>query len=173
MHCNMHFALRYRLDRLRNLWMIVPWFIALLLGTYCAAASDPSVFSLVRLTVFGRVSTVCLMAAQLLPFLFAAYAAYISNTILLVIVSSVKLFSFGFAGYLVWAVFGSAGWLMRFLALFSDLVLVPVLCLFCLRIYHGCGKLTKELLICMGIVIGTVLLDGFFFSAIVGKMIYI
>ena len=173
MHYNMQLLSRFRRYSLRNYWIVVPWLLALFLGTYCAARSDLSVFSLVRRTAFGTVSTVCLMATQLLPFLFAAYAAYISNTILLLGACSVKLFSFGFTGYLVWTAFGSAGWLMRSLMLFSDIALIPVLCLFCLRIHFGRAKLMKELLICMGIVVVIVLLDGFFFSALLEKMIYI
>lgn len=173
MHSSMHLFSRLRRYNLHNYWIVVPWLIALFLGTYCAASSDLSVFSLVRRTVFGKVSTVCLMAVQLLPFLFAAYATYINNTILLLSACSVKLFSFGFAGYLVWAAFGSAGWLMHFLMLFSDVVLVPVLCLFCMYIYTEPTKLMNALLICMGIVVVIVLLDGFFFSALLEKMIYI
>ena len=172
MHSNMQLFSRIRRYGLHNYWVVIPWLIALFLGTYCAASSDPSVLSLVRRTAFGKVSTVCLMAAQLLPFLFAAYAAYIYNTILLLGACSVKLFLFGFAGYLVWTAFGSAGWLMRFLILFSDIALAPVLCLFCLRIHFGCAKRMKELLICMGIVVAIVLLDGFFFSVLLEKMIY-
>ena len=172
MHSNMQLFSRIRRYGLHNYWVVIPWLIALFLGTYCAAMSDPSVFSLVRRPTFGKVSTVCLMAAQLLPFLFAAYAAYISNSILLISVGSVKLFSFGFIGYLIWAAFGSAGWLIRFLMLFSDVTLVPILCLFCLRIHAGRTKVMKELLICMGIVVMIVLLDGFFFSTLLEKMIY-
>lgn len=151
------------------------WFsicIGLFLGTYCGVIADASIFSLMRHTVFCRMSIVCLIASQLLPFLIAAYAAFISNRILLLSVCAGKMFLFGFVGYLVFAAFGSAGWLIRFLFLFSDVFLVPILCYFCLRIDRKMASVGRELIIAGCHVIAIVILDTYFFSDILEKLIY-
>lgn len=171
MHPVMHVHLRW--NRLREpavcFWLLC--FAGIFLGTFCAANADPVCFSLMRQTVDGQVSIVCLIAAQLLPFLFAAYVAYISKPWLIAVVCSLKLFSFAFVGYLIWAAFGSAGWLIRLLFLFTDLISVPVLIWFCLRKLCNSFWDHKEFWACVGITIAAVVLDIFWVAPILAKMI--
>ena len=171
MHYNMQLLSRFRRYSLRNYWIVVPWLLALFLGTYCAFVADSSVLSLVRQTVFGRVSTVCLMSAQFLPFLIVAYAAFIPNRIMTVAVCACKMFLFTFSGALVWIAFGSAGWLIRSLFLFSDICLFPVLLWFSLRQLTGVGFVGRDFWICCGFVAAIVFFDRFFVSPLLGKLI--
>jgi hypothetical protein len=65
--------------------------------------------------------------AVLLPFLFTAAAAIISNHWLYHCLALIKAFLFSYHACIVSAAFGSAGWLIRYLLLFTDACTVPVL----------------------------------------------
>ena len=146
--------------------------VSLIAGTLLAVRADSSAFSLMRQAVISPVSIVCHLALQLLPFLIAAYAVSISRSWLLYTVFSCKLFSFAYTGTLVWIAFGSAGWLVRFLILFSDIILVPVFCWFCTkRLMKSDGA--KDLWLCMGLTVITVLMNLFIFSPFLVKIIHI
>ena len=171
MHPVMHVHLRW--NRLREpavcFWLLC--FSGMFLGTFCAANAESLYFSLMRQAVLSRVSIVSLIAAQLLPFLFAAFVAYISKPWLISIVCSLKLFSFTFVGFLVWATFGSAGWLVRFLFMFTDLISVPVLIWFCFRKLRNSFWDHREFWICIGITIAAAVLDAYCVAPFLAKMI--
>ena len=172
MQMNIQSIFRFRRGRFSNYAIWVSICVGLFLGTYCGVIADSSMFSLMLPTVSRRMSIVCLIASQLLPFLIAAYAAFISNRILLLSMCAVKMFLFAFVGYLVFTAFGSAGWLIRFLFLFSDVVLVPVFCFFCFRLDRKMASIGRELVISGGHVIAVVMLDAYFISGILQKLIY-
>lgn len=143
----------------------------LILGTLFAAFADASVFSLMRQVSFGPVSIVVFSASQLLPFLIAAYAASISRLWLMHTVCFCKLFLFAYSGTIVWIAFDSAGWLVRSLLLFSQILLVPLLCWYCFRqVMHG-GSQRNDLLICLGIAVITALCDCLFIAPFLAKII--
>ena len=140
------------------------WCAGLLFGTLFAAAAGLEYFALMRPIRNSRVSIVCLIAAQLLPFLSAAYAAHISKSWIVIAVCACKVFSFAFCGYLVWSCFGSAGWLIRLLFLFTDICMVPVLCWFSLRRISGRSiSAKKDLFVCVGL---AVLITSFDYTVI-------
>ena len=170
MHWSIHRFSDFPPVAVRNLsfWIALP--VAAFLGTYFAVIADSSVVSMVRQTAFGQVSIVCLISAQPLPFLIAAYAAYTSNRIMLMTVCTYKMFLFAFLGCLVWRAFGSAGWLLRSLFLFSDICLFPVLLWFSLRRLYPCGAIGRDLWICCCIVGVILLCDRFFVSPLLGKL---
>ena len=170
MHWSIHRFSDFPPVAVRNLsfWIVLP--VVAFLGTYFAVIADSSVVSMVRQTAFGQVSIVCLISAQLLPFLIAAYAAYTSNRIMLMTVCTYKMFLFAFLGCLVWRAFGSAGWLLRSLFLFSDICLFPVLLWFSLRRLYGYGVFGRDLWICCCIVAVILLCDRFFVSPLLGKL---
>jgi len=146
--------------------------VGLLFGTLLAACADTYFHSWMRLAVSDRVSIVCLLAAQLLPFLIAAYAVNISKLRLMYAVCSIKLFAFTYMGSVIGIAFGSAGWLVRLLFLFSDFILVPCLCWFCFRRTLDNNRTAKrDLLICIGICIATALIDYLFISPFLARII--
>lgn len=146
--------------------------LSLIAGTLLTANADASILSLMRLATTSRVSIVCFLALQLLPFLFVAYAAYISRTCFIYAVCSCKLFFFAYFGSLIRLSFGSAGWLVRGLFQFPDLILVPLLCWFSVRnIASGETLRKRELPICIGIVAATALINCFLISPFLTKII--
>ncbi len=145
----------------------------LIIGTLLAASADITAFSWMRLAVNCRLSIICHLAAQILPFLIAAYAVNISGLWLLYAVLSCKLLSFAYIGSLIWFSFGSAGWLVRGLFQFSDIILVPVLCWYSFRRVLTSESSSKCFGICMGIVAATALINWLFISPFLERIINI
>ena len=145
----------------------------LIIGTLLAASADIYAFSWMRLAVNCRLSIVCHLAAQLLPFLIAAYAVNISGPWLLYAVLSCRLFSFAYIGSLIWISFGFAGWLVRGLFQFSDLILVPLLCWYSFRSVLTRERSSKFFGICMGIAAATALINWLFISPFLERILNI
>ena len=144
--------------------------VGLVFGSLLAAKANSSIFPMMRQADLGSVSIVLHLVAQLLPFLIAAYAASISRLWLLNAVCGCKLFSFSHTGTLIWIAFGSAGWLVRFLFLFSDIILSPVLCWYCFRRLMGDCDEKNDLRICIGITVITALIYCLFISPFLAKI---
>ncbi len=166
-----HIQVYFRWIRHPALPLFVFGTLGLILGTLLAANADTSIFALMRQAQFRPVSIAMSFASQLLPFLIAAYAASISRPWLLHSACGCKLFSFAYTGALVWIAFGSAGWLVRFLVFFSDIILVPLLCWFCFRRAMGEYDDGKDLLLCIGISVITALFNCLFISPLLAKII--
>ncbi len=154
----------HKLNKPHTLFIIM-WLLGLSLGTFTAAFVDDSVIYLMRPTLSGRVSFFRHFAAMCLPFLFAAYAVAIEKTWLLWILGLVKAFGFSFCGYYLCYAYGSAGWLVRLLYLFTDICTVPVLIWFCLRHTDAPKPSAKrDVAICIALVLIAVSLDFFVIS---------
>lgn len=122
---SMHFLSQW--GRFSKCAMAPCWLIGLLLG-FCAA--ECAAFSLVQIVpyyAFGRVSLVQLLAACVLPFVVTYISAYLNAYWLACILSLWKAFSFGYCAVGIGLAYGSAGWLMRSLLLFSDGMILPAL----------------------------------------------
>jgi hypothetical protein len=74
-----------------------------------------------------------LLFSTLIPFLLSAFAVYLSVPKLLFGICFCKAFLLGYVCCGVFAAFGSAGWLVRWLFLFTDLWGAALL-------YHYCGR---------------------------------
>ena len=121
-----------------NMVILAACFLAgFVLGIRMSHGAELSV-SLMRSALYGTVSIVGLLAVLLLPFLFSALAVYFSKSQLLYGIAFLKAFLFAFIATAVSSVFGNAGWLARFLILFSDSLNLPLLWLYWLR--HIPGK---------------------------------
>jgi hypothetical protein len=79
------------------------------------------------------VSIVRLLAVTFLPFLFSGFAAFVSRTWLLIPIAFFKSFTFSAAYIAVMLSFGSAGWLIGFLLMFSSICTMPILILYWIR----------------------------------------
>lgn len=109
------------------------WCVGLLFGVSAARCARTIIVPMMRSAVSASVSIPGLFAAAVLPFLLSAYAVSISEPWLLLIISTLKAFGFSFCAFAVSLAFGQSSWLVRFLFLFSDYCLIPILYLYWLR----------------------------------------
>lgn len=133
-------------------WLLaLSWFLGMLLGVPAALAASEFLVPMMHESVQCSVSITGLLASTLLPFLLSAYAVSLSEPWLLLIISALKAFGFSYCACGVSLAFGQSSWLVRFLFLFSDHCLIPVLYLYWLRHIHGQTKTSVwELPACIG-----------------------
>lgn len=123
--------------------------IGLILGIFSAGIAGETFFSMMRGAAYSTVSIPGLLSMILLPFLFTAFAVYFSHPWLLLLIGFGKAFSFGLCSCGVMWAFGSAGWLIRMLLIFSDGMILPVLMWLWLR--HISGRkpsFSRDLAVC-------------------------
>ena len=135
------------------------WLLGVLLGFSAALQAGENVAVLMCRISFGSVSIVDLLLSCLFPFLIAAIAAYLSEPWLLLIVCLLKAFLFSFCAFGISLAYGSAGWLVRILLLFSDLILLPILyfyCYFLLKKGFGRAKVLSYIVCAAVLVVGFV-----------------
>lgn len=117
----------------RNSDVITPVFILLfgyLLGTFLAAETPVSYFTLMRSAANSPVSIVGSLISAFLPFLLAFAAVYFGRPALLYFILFCKAVAFSHCSMCCHFTFGYGGWLVRLLLQFSDILLLPVLCSF-------------------------------------------
>ena len=134
-------------------------------GIYVAFGSEESVLSLMRMAMVSRVSIVGLTVSAVLPFLFAALAAYVGQPVLLCILGFLRMFAFTFLGCCIHLAFGSAGWLLRCLFQFTDGCALALLCWFSLRLIPApAGFPTRDLGFCAVVCVAVSALDHLMIS---------
>ena len=125
------------------------WLAGFLLGMVLVAGLDGSLFSLMRPAFGGWVSIIRQFAALILPFLFAAFAAYSNKPFFVQFLCLLKACGFTFCGMAINSAYGSAAWLVRFLLQFSDTLTLPIFCWFCLQILRKKCVVLNDLIICI------------------------
>lgn len=135
------------------------WLTGLVSGILVCLSAGDSFVSWMRSTVYWSVSIVGLLFVTIFPFLISAFAVFISRPGLLLPICFCKAFLFSLVSMGTVQAFGSAGWLIRCLLLFSDCVSVPLLYWYWLRFLPGtrtfCGWETVAIL-ALGALIGSV-----------------
>ena len=147
------------------------WCAGLLTGCFLANHAGNIHSSMMRRAVSCPVSIASLVVL-LLPFLFSAFAVYLSKTWLFLPFCFLKAFQFAFVASLVSTAFGSFGWLIRLLLLFSDGCTIPVLLWIWFRwIGSGGRKAVQQIAVCaiLGCVAWSV--DYFVVSPFLGMLI--
>ena len=133
-------------------------------GIYTSCISAPTACSLMRMAVSSHVSIVRIAVIVLLPFSFAAIAAFLTKPFLLYVLAYCKAFGFAFCICTICICFEQSGWLICFLLLFTDSITTAAIFLFALR--HASGFGDRALLelsvlagwcLCIGIVDVTVI----------------
>ncbi len=109
------------------------WILGIVFGVGASYCASHSLSSLMRMTANSPVSIFGLLSAMLLPLLCSAFAVYISCPWLLIPTAFLKAFLYTYFSFGILASYGSAGWLIRLLLIFSDTLMLPVLWLFWLR----------------------------------------
>ena len=107
--------------------------LGVILGSLCSGFAEPVLFLLMRTAAESRVSIVCLLPVMLLPIFLSAFAVSSSKTVLMLLICFSKAFLFSFVSLGISQTYGSAGWLIRSMLLFSDCLTTPMLYWFWLR----------------------------------------
>ncbi len=134
----MQFCLRSGFSFLRRSWRLLALAVSLisgcLSGIYFAANADVTYLLMMRAVPGASVSIAGAFAAALLPFLIAAFAAFLSMPYLVFPVCFCKAFLYGACSWGVWVNYGGAAWLVGGLLQFGNLCLIPLLCWYSLRV---------------------------------------
>lgn len=113
------------------------WIGGLASGVLLFFRADASVISLMRRCCFTSVSIVWFAALSILPFLFSAFAVFLSFPWMLYPVCYLKGLCYGFVIAGLDYLWGASSWLVRLAVLFDDILLVPLLFWFWIRHVSG------------------------------------
>lgn len=103
------------------------WITGICTGFGIYITHRPLFYSLMRGLAFQPVSIVGLFVSVFLPFLFTYFFITTNKRAYILVFCFLKALSFGFTGAYVISSFGSAGWLMIGLFMFSDCCTLPLL----------------------------------------------
>lgn len=163
---------RWLFCRRRVVLLAFSCFIGAACGIYAAFRSEDSVLSLMRMAVSAHVSIVGLTVSALLPFLFAAFAAYLEQPVFLCILCFLRMFAFTFVGCCLHLAYGSAGWLLRCLFQFTDGCVLALLCWFSLRQISASTTFpVRDMAVCCGLCIVTCAMDYLMISPFLASLI--
>lgn len=129
----LHHSLKISGRNWRDFLLALSWILGLISGCTLCLSADTTAFSLMRMAPGCPVSIVRLLAVTFLPILFSGFAAFVSQTWLLIPIAFFKSFTFSAAYIAVMLSFGSAGWLIGFLLMFSSICTMPILILYWIR----------------------------------------
>lgn len=121
----------------RTVFLALSFLAGLVSGILVFFVAGESILSLMRSALYCPVSIVGLLCVTALPFLFSAIAVFLSEPWLMGPISFGKAFFFSLLSLGTMAGFGSAGWLVRWLLMFSDLMGLPLLYLYWQRHVSG------------------------------------
>ena len=147
------------------------WVTGLICGAVTAGSAGSSFHSLMRFAPSGQMSIVSLLISVLLPLLVSAIASNCFRYWLLCLFAFVRAFLLSCILFGVAIAYGSAGWLIGFLFLFSDILSAPVLVWYWFRSIAGskstfrCGTVVLLLLILIG------LFDGRFVAPFLANLL--
>ena len=126
----------------RSPYLALCFSLGLIAGAVLAAASGSSLNSMIPLAADKPGSLSGVLLTALLPFGLSAFVGLIGELLLLYPIVFWKAFLVSFIGVGVMGAYGSAGWLMRLLLLFSECCTLPLLILFWIRLLTGQGSRT-------------------------------
>jgi len=154
LHLWVNSKVSYCTQHWRQIVCFFAWTAGLFLGVFLANHVHDNYFLLMRMAAKSRVSIVGLLTSAVLPFLFVFYFAYIRRFWPIIAVCFLKGFLFCAGAAAVSVAFGSAGWLVRLLLLFTDICLLPI---FSWLVLRHCGAsarpLQKDAVICSAMVL--------------------
>lgn len=113
------------------------WALGLSFGGFGFRYCGSILSSQMPLAVISQPSIFGLLTSSALPFLFSAFAVYIHAPWLMYGICFFKAFSFAYISCCVFSAFTTAGWLVRWLFLFTDLFAAAALYHYCHRHISG------------------------------------
>lgn len=142
---------------------VFPWIFGLLVGSFLSYRFGGYFASLMRMAVLCPVSIVASLTSVFFPFFISVYFVRYHRRLWLYIVCFLKAVSFSASFAALSAVFGTAGWLIRALFLFSDTISCFLLMNLCLRIRQQESNFNSALLQCT-VCLVTVFIDYMYIS---------
>lgn len=126
------------------------WFLGLVLG-YCFSFQISDIFASLMLSVAdSRLSIVGLFFSLIFPFFISAVLLRYTSPLAILPLVFIKAFSFSLCACAVTFAFGDAGWLVRWLLIFSDSFLIVLLLWFWLKnISEEKRTIKTDLLLCI------------------------
>lgn len=143
--------------------VILPWVIGLLVGFWFAYTFKGFFTSLMHMAVVCPVSIVASVACVLFPYLISVYFFLHHRRLLLYFVCFIKAACYAFSFATLSVIFGSAGWLICALFLFSDTyvcILILNLCLCVRQRMDIPGSVLLQTTICLVVI----LIDSLYIS---------
>lgn len=138
------------------------WIIGLLLGCYLGFQSAEESALIIHNIILVPASFIRLFFALFLPFVLSAFFIRLSVPLLSLFIVFIKAISVGCCSCGMLVVFSSAGWLIRFLLLFSDSLVIVLLLWFWIRNIAGDRrKFYFDLLLCSVLVFFISCIDYF------------
>ena len=129
----------------KSIYILVVWVAGLIIGCGIFYTCRTDFLSLMGSAVFQPVSIVGMLSSMFFPFFFIYLSIITNNSIYTLIVIFIKAVSFASTGALIAELYVSAGWLLRFLFLFSDYCFLPVLIWLWMRCSDSEGALRIKL----------------------------
>ena len=125
-----------------KLFLASLWVAGLIAGSFVFRYSGSKFVPQMPLAVASQPSIFPLLISTLLPLLFSAYAVYIGAPRVLYGICFLKAWGLGYLSCCIFVAFGDAGWLVRWLFLFSDIFAAATLYFYCYRYISGVRKLS-------------------------------
>ena len=132
-----HSVVSFCIRKWNKLFLALLWVAGLIAGGFVFRYTGSNLASQMPLAVASQPSIFSLLMSSLLPFLFSAYAVYIGLPRILYGIGFLKAFGLGYLSNSVVYAFGSGGWLVRWLFLFTDISAAAVLYCYCHRHISG------------------------------------
>ena len=130
--------------------LVVFWVSGLFAGLYTVSDLPGSVLPLVHSILYRPTSIAGIILVQLFPLFLSLIACRLHRPYLIIPVAFFKAFSFAYCAFGIILAFGDAGWMMRWLFLFSDSIMVVFLLWFWIRSFSENRKFwIIDLIICL------------------------
>lgn len=154
-------------------YVLLVWIAGLIIGCCIFYACNQDFLSLMGSAVYQPVSIVGILASMFFPFFFVYLSIIANNSVYALIVVFLKAVAFAFTGAMIADRYLSAGWLLRFLFLFSDYCFLPVLIWFWLRQPDAKGilRIRIRLLVIVLLAIVVALINFLFISPLLHSLV--
>ena len=121
-------------------YLACSWILGLIFGLWAVRYADFH-FPVTEDSVY-HYTPISIVTVAFLPVLMSVLAAYADKTWLLPAIGFWKAFSFAYVSYLMTSAYGSAGWLIQLLVMFSDCVSLPFLWWFLCLLLRSSQKIS-------------------------------
>lgn len=154
-------------------YLALSWAFGLGFGALTFRYGKDHLISLMPSVLSSRLSIVGLASAAILPFLFSVFAVYASIPWLMTIFCFAKAFLYTYISCGIYALFGSARWLLQGLLLCVDTMSIPVLYLYWLRHITGCRPFRFSAAAgYLAVLIGIVILGYYWISPLTAVILF-